>query len=53
MEMLQVIGEKILTFLNAIISFGNTYIGTYLLIVLLLIAGFYFTFKLKFVQFRM
>ena len=23
MEMLQVIGEKILTFLNAIISFGN------------------------------
>lgn len=53
MEKLQVLGENILTFLNAIVSFGNTYIGTYLLIVLLLIAGFYFSFKTKFVQFRL
>lgn len=40
-------------FLSDLISFGNTYIGTYLLIILLLIAGFYFTFKTQFVQFRM
>ncbi len=53
MDKLQVIGDTILDFLNDLISFGNTYIGTYLLIVLLLIAGFYFTVKTNFVQFRM
>lgn len=53
MEKLQLIGNTILAFLNDLISFGNTYIGTYLLIILLLIAGFYFTFKTNFVQFRM
>lgn len=50
---LTLMGNTILEGLNQIISFGNTYIGTYLLIVLLLIAGFYFTFKTNFVQFRM
>lgn len=39
--------------LKSIIDFGNTYIGTYLLIVLLLFSGLYFTFKTKFVQFRL
>lgn len=39
--------------LKSLIDFGNTYIGTYLLIVLLLFAGFYFTFCTKFVQFRL
>lgn len=53
MEKLQLIGERMLAFLSDLISFGNTYIGTYLLIILLLIAGFYFTFKTQFVQFRM
>ena len=53
MENLTLMGSKILDVLSNIISFGNTYIGTYLLIVLLLIAGFYFTFKTNFVQFRM
>lgn len=53
MDMLQVIGDAVLNFLSDLISFGNTYIGTYLLIVLLLIAGIYFTFKTNFVQFRM
>lgn len=53
MENVTLIGSTILDVLNNIISFGNTYIGTYLLIVLLLIAGFYFTFKTNFVQFRM
>ena len=53
MEKLQLIGERMLAFLSDLISFGNTYIGTYLLIILLLIAGFYFTVKTQFVQFRM
>lgn len=53
MENVTLIGSTILDVLNNIISFGNTYIGTYLLIVLLLIAGFYFTFKTNFVQIRM
>lgn len=53
MENVTLMGSTILDVLNNIISFGNTYIGTYLLIVLLLIAGFYFTFKTNFVQFRM
>ena len=53
MEKLQLIGSSMLEFLSDLISFGNTYIGTYLLIILLLIAGFYFTFKTQFVQFRM
>lgn len=39
--------------LKSIVDFGNTYIGTYLLIVLLLFSGFYFTFRTKFVQFRL
>ena len=41
MENLTLMGSKILDVLSNIINFGNTYIGTYLLIVLLLIAGFY------------
>lgn len=53
MENVTLIGSTILDVLNNIISFGNTYIGTYLLIVLLLIAGVYFTFKTNFVQIRM
>ena len=39
--------------LKSLIDLGNTYIGTYLLIVLLLFTGFYFTFRTKFVQFRL
>ncbi len=53
MEKLQPIGDTILNVFSQLIDFGNTYIGTYLLIVLLLIAGFYFSFKTNFVQFRM
>lgn len=53
METIQTIGNSILNGLNNLISAGNTYIGSYLLIVLLLIAGFYFTFRTGFVQFRM
>ncbi|MBQ1786221.1 MAG: alanine:cation symporter family protein, partial [Turicibacter sp.] len=53
MEKLQPIGDTILSVFSQLIDFGNTYIGTYLLIVLLLIAGLYFSFKTNFVQFRM
>lgn len=45
--------EVIMEILKSLIDLGNTYIGTYLLIVLLLFAGFYFTFCTKFVQFRL
>ena len=37
MEKLQPIGETILSVFSQLIDFGNTYIGTYLLIVILLI----------------
>ncbi|MEE0880432.1 MAG: amino acid carrier protein, partial [Turicibacter sp.] len=53
MEKLQAIGDTILSVFSQLIDFGNTYIGTYLLIILLLIAGLYFSFKTNFVQFRM
>lgn len=53
METIQTMGNSILDGLNNLISAGNTYIGSYLLIVLLLIAGFYFSFRTGFVQFRM
>lgn len=45
--------EVIMEILKSLIDLGNTYIGTYLLIILLLFAGFYFTFRTKFVQFRL
>lgn len=53
MEMIQTIATPILEELNHLINLGNLYIGSYLLIVLLLIAGVYFTFRTNFVQFRM
>ena len=52
MEKLQPIGETILNVFSQLIDFGNTYIGTYLLIVLLLIAGLYFSFKTNYSNYQ-
>ena len=39
-------------FLNNIVSDVNGFLWTYVIITLLVVAGFYFTFRLRFVQIR-
>lgn len=38
--------------LNSIVSSINSFLWTYIIITLLVVAGFYFTFRLRFVQLR-
>ena len=38
--------------LSSILQFYNTYIGTYLLLFLLVPAGLYYTLRLRFIQLR-
>lgn len=45
--------DSFLNGLNSIVDFGNNLLWTYILIFLLITLGFYFTFRTKFVQFRL
>lgn len=45
--------DSILNGLNALVNFGNEILWTYVLIALLIGLGLYFTFRTKFVQFRL